>query len=75
MNAKAQIPAELDPATISEIIEMALSDEVGFTHIELQHGLSPDEVKALMRANIKPGSYKAWRKRVRAMREQRRQYK
>lgn len=67
--------AQLDPATISDIIEMALSDEVGFKHIELQHGLSPDEVKELMRANLKPGSYKAWRKRVRAMRDQRAQYK
>ena len=75
MNTRAQSPAKLDPATVSEIIEMALSDEVGFTHIEVQYGLRPDEVKALMRANIKPGSYKAWRKRLRAMRDQRGQYK
>lgn len=65
----------LDIATISEIIEMALSDEVGFQHIESQHGLGPDEVKALMRQHLKPGSYKAWRKRVRQMRDQRAQYK
>lgn len=75
MKVKAKSPVELDAAAISEIVEMALSDEVGFAHIERQHGLSPDEVKALMRANIKPGSYKAWRKRVRAMRDQRSQYK
>lgn len=66
---------ELSPATISEIIQMALSDEIGFEHIALQHGLTPDAVKELMRANLKPGSYKAWRRRVRRMRDQRAVYK
>ena len=65
----------LDGQTISEIIAMALSDEVGFADIERLHGLAPDEVKALMRAQIKPGSYKAWRKRVRHMRDNRLVYK
>lgn len=65
----------LDSATISEIIEMALSDEIGFEHIALQHGITPDSVKGLMRANLKPGSYKAWRRRVRRMRDQRATYK
>jgi len=65
----------LDSAAISEIIEMALSDEVGFAQITLQHGLGPDQVKALMRTHLKPGSYKAWRRRVRNMRDQRTTYK
>lgn len=55
-----------DPATTSEIIEMALSDHVSFEQIRAQHGLGPDQVKALMRQSLKPGSYRAWRKRVRA---------
>jgi uncharacterized protein (TIGR03643 family) len=54
-----------DPATTSEIIEMALSDHVSFDQIRAQHGLSPDDVKTLMRQSLKPGSYRAWRKRVR----------
>ena len=65
----------IDDATISEIVEMALRDDVGFAHIQLQHGLNAEDVKALMRAHLKPGSYRAWRKRVRAMRDQRAQYK
>lgn len=65
----------IDAASVSEIIEMALSDEVGFEHICSQHGLTPDQVKALMKANLKPGSYRAWRKRVRRMRDQRAVYK
>jgi uncharacterized protein (TIGR03643 family) len=50
-------------------------DDIGFAHIQLQHGLGADDIKALMRANLKPGSYRAWRKRVRTMRDQRAQYK
>ncbi len=55
----------LDPATLGEIIEMALSDHASFDQIRTLHGLGPDDVKALMRQNLKSGSYRAWRKRVR----------
>jgi len=65
----------LEPSTISDIVELALSDHVAFDSIKRQHGLSPDEVKAVMRGHLKPGSYKAWRKRVRQMREHRSKYK
>ncbi len=62
-------------ATISEIVEMALSDHVTFDMIRNQHGLTPDEVKVLMRAELKPGSYRAWRKRVRVFGDRRGVYK
>lgn len=65
----------LDPATLSEIIEMALSDHVSFDQIRALHGVSPDEVKALMRQNLKSGSYRAWRRRVRAFGDRREVYK
>jgi uncharacterized protein (TIGR03643 family) len=65
----------LGPAQISEIIEMALSDQVSFTTITAQHGVSPDQIKAVMRGNLKPGSYKAWRKRVRDFGDRREHYK
>lgn len=54
-----------DVVTAIEIIEMALSDHVSFDQIQDLHGLEPDEVKALMRRNLKPGRYHAWRRRVR----------
>lgn len=66
---------QLDPATLSEIIEMALSDHAGFDQIRAQHGLGPDAVKALMRQSLKPGSYRAWRRRVRAFSDRREVYK
>ncbi len=64
-----------DPPTISEIIEMALSDHVSFDQIRALHGLGPDEVKTLMRQNLKSGSYRAWRRRVRQFADRREVYK
>lgn len=65
----------LDPASESEIIEMALSDHVSFAQIRALHGVSPDEVKALMRRCLAPGSYRAWRRRVRRFADRREAYK
>ncbi|MCC6942281.1 DUF2805 domain-containing protein [Novosphingobium sp.] len=66
---------DMDCAAISEIIELALSDAVSFDHIRVVHGLAPDAVKALMRSELKPGSYRAWRKRVRQFSDRRAVYK
>lgn len=65
----------LEPAAIGEIIEMALSDDIAFADIKSQYGLGEDQVKTLMQQNLKPSSYKAWRKRVRAFRDRRESYK
>lgn len=65
----------LTEAEASAIIEMALSDHVAFALIEEQFGLPEKEVKALMRARLKPGSYRAWRKRVRTFSDRRERYK
>lgn len=64
-----------DAATLGEVIAMALSDHVSFAQIRALHGLGPDEVKSLMRQELKPGSYVAWRKRVRQLTERREGYK
>ena len=65
----------LSPAQISEIVEMALSDHISFAQISAQHGVTPDEIKLLMRTQLKPGSYRAWRKRVRDFGDRRAPYK
>jgi uncharacterized protein (TIGR03643 family) len=65
----------LSEADISEIIEMALSDHSSFAAIETVHGLKADAVKALMRRNLKPSSYRVWRKRVRDFSDRRENYK
>ena len=66
---------ELSAAIISEIVEMALSDHISFDMIRDQQGLSADQVKALMRVQINPGSYRAWRKRVKNFGTRREVYK
>ena len=65
----------IDPATLGEIIEMALSDHDSFGAIQNLHGLGPDAVKTLMRQNLKTGSYRAWRRRVREFSDRREVYK
>lgn len=55
---------ELDPAARSRVIEMAWEDRTPFDVIEASHGLAEAEVIALMRRELKPGSFRAWRKRV-----------
>ena len=65
----------LDDATLGEIVEMALSDSASFASIEALHGLSADEVRVVMRQTLKPGSYRAWRRRVRAFSDRRETHK
>ena len=60
---------------ISDIIQMALSDHVPFGDIQAQYGLLDKDVKALMRNNLKAGSYRAWRKRVKDFGTRREHYK
>jgi uncharacterized protein (TIGR03643 family) len=65
----------LDDAALSEIVEMALSDSASFANIQTLHGLNADEVREVMRQTLKPGSYRAWRRRVRAFSDRRETYK
>jgi uncharacterized protein (TIGR03643 family) len=54
----------MDKATISEIIALAWDDETSFDQIKLQFGLAEGEVIRLMRQEMKPSSFRMWRKRV-----------
>ena len=54
----------LSESDINRIIEMAWEDRTTFDAIESQYGLKEQEVKELMRENLKASSYKLWRKRV-----------
>ena len=66
---------DLPAAHISAIIEMALSDHTSFAAIEAEYGLKEKQVKQLMRENLKPSSYRTWRKRVRDFSDRRANYK
>ena len=54
----------LTQSRLSELIELALSDKVSFEAIKAEFGLREIEVKNLMRTNLRPGSYTAWRRRI-----------
>ena len=54
----------MNEAQISEIIALAWDEKSTFNTIERQFGLSEGEVIKLMRLNMKPSSFRMWRKRV-----------
>ena len=54
----------LPPEDIDRIIEMAWEDRTPFDAIEHQFGLKEQEVIELMRRELKPQSWRRWRKRV-----------
>lgn len=49
---------------IDRIIEMAWEDRTTFEAITFQFGLKEQDVIELMRKEMKPSSFKMWRKRV-----------
>ena len=55
---------KLSERDIDRIIEMAWEDRTPFEAIEFQFGLAEKEVIAVMRKQMKPSSFRMWRKRV-----------
>ena len=54
----------MEKEIVSEIIEMAWDDQTSFDQIEKLHGKSEKNVIKLMRRELKPSSFRMWRKRV-----------
>ena len=50
--------------TTSEIVAMAWDDETSFDDIKAQSGLAEKDVIKLMQSEMKPSSFRMWRKRV-----------
>ena len=49
---------------LDRIIEMAWEDRTPFEAIEYQFGLQDKDTISLMRSELKPNSFKLWRKRI-----------
>ncbi|BDW92499.1 MULTISPECIES: TIGR03643 family protein [Flagellimonas] len=49
---------------IDRIIEMAWEDRTPFEAIEYQFDLKENDVREIMRSNLKRSSFELWRKRV-----------
>ena len=58
------MPPSYSDAFISDIIRMAWADDVSFDKIKRDGGLSEAGVIKVMRDNLKPSSFKLWRRRV-----------
>ena len=63
MNLK-QVEDELGERGLDRVIEMAWEDRTTFDTIEDQFGVTEKVVISLMRRNMKPSSFRMWRKRV-----------
>ncbi|WP_224483346.1 TIGR03643 family protein [Robertkochia aurantiaca] len=61
---KKEIFHTLTEREADRIIEMAWEDRTPFDAIEMQFGLDEKDVITFMRRNLKPGSFRRWRKRV-----------
>ncbi len=59
-----QAPEPRNGIHSSEVIAMAWDDETSFDAIKNLTGLSEKDVILLMRENMKPSSFRMWRKRV-----------
>ena len=57
-------PSSLSRAEVDRIVMMAWEDRTSFEAIRKQFGLSPGEVIKLMRREMKPSSFRMWRKRT-----------
>ena len=54
----------LNDAKANAVVRMAWEDRTTFDQIKERTGLSEAEVIKLMRRELKPGSFRLWRKRV-----------
>ena len=64
MQAMAKTQRTFDAADLSRIIEMAWEDRTPFEAIEINYALDESAVINLMRREMKPSSFRMWRKRV-----------
>ena len=54
----------METIDIDRLIEMCWEDRTPFEAIEYQFGLNEEDAIKIMRNNLKPKSFKVWRKRV-----------
>ena len=55
---------ELRPEEVDRIVEMAWEDRTPFEAIQSQFSVSEQEVIKIMRNEMRPSSFRMWRKRV-----------
>ncbi|MEI8212562.1 MAG: TIGR03643 family protein [Planctomycetota bacterium] len=61
---KSPAVKNISASEIDRIIQMAWEDRTSFDAIRNQFGLTPGQVIALMRSQLKPSSFRLWRART-----------
>lgn len=61
---KRTMPKQFNLEQTDRIIEMAWEDRTPFEAIEFQFGITEPDVIEVMRTELKPSSFRLWRKRV-----------
>ena len=64
MNDVNEQPLKDTNYPVDDIIALAWDDKVSFDGIHEIYGLSEKDVITIMRQNLKPSSFRLWRKRV-----------
>ena len=59
-----KVSENIDLEDTNRIIEMAWEDRTTFEVIEQEFSINHGELLAIMRNNLKPSSFRLWRKRV-----------
>lgn len=49
---------------LNKLIDYAWDDKISFDDIEKLFGLNEDDVKKIMKSNLKPKAYSNWRERI-----------
>ena len=60
----------LSGSDLGRVVEMAWEDRTPFEAIESNYGLSESDVITLMRQEMKPSSFRLWRKRCNRSKDQ-----
>jgi uncharacterized protein (TIGR03643 family) len=58
------VKTSLTPDQVSQIVRLAWEDRTSFEEITERTGLSESDVIKIMRKELKPSSFRLWRKRV-----------
>ena len=56
--------ADLSPEQISQVVRLAWEDRTSFEEIKARTGFAEGDVVTVMRRELKPSSFRLWRKRV-----------
>jgi uncharacterized protein (TIGR03643 family) len=62
--AKFEVKLGLTPEDVNRIVEMAWEDRTPFDAILAQFKVNEQQTIEIMRRNMKPSSFRMWRKRV-----------